>query len=126
MRRIFAVLALIFAAPPALAQTPNHDWVKSGTDPTYGMDECMDQNSITMSADGYAQFGMLLGCAGPDNQIFVGYVNCNEDMTGANLVMKSYPYNKNGTYNWPARAAVNRISASLFGRSAKFVCAKRR
>jgi hypothetical protein len=127
MKSIIAIAAALTTtlAHPALAQAPKRNWVKSGTDPTmYGMEECVDRNSIAKNADGYTQFEMGMGCAGPDNQIFVGYVNCNQDTTGTHLVMKSYPYNKSGTYNWAARSAMNTISASLFGQSAKFVCAK--
>lgn len=124
MRRTSIVLALILAAPPALAQVPAHDWVKAGTDPTYGMDICVDRNSVIKSADGYVQFEMLLGCAGPDNLIFVEYVNCNEDMTGNTLVTKSYPYNERSSYNWATRQVEDTKSASLAAQSAKFVCAE--
>jgi hypothetical protein len=124
MRRTSLALALFFAASPVLAQAPNHNWEKAGTDPTYGVDICVDRNSVIKSADGYVQFEMLLGCAGPDNQIFVEYVNCNEDMTGNTLVTKSYPYNESGSYDWATRQVEDTKSASLAAQSAKFVCAE--
>lgn len=132
MRRIFIGLALTLTALPAWAQSPNHKWVKAGTEQTMaGLYICVDQNRIVKGVDGRTQYedtmnlNNTMTCEGGlESDISVENVNCNEDMSGENLMIAGQPYKKDGTYNWADRKEISVESTSMLGQSAKFVCHK--
>ena len=120
MRAAIIVVTLALFTP-AWAQESNHKWVQSGID--NGVVDCVDQNSIVKNADGTTQYDELVFCEGADAMMRVNIVDCNQDMSGKELVIKGRPYNpgKDGKYHWGDE---HTDSTSLSGQSAKFVCHK--
>jgi hypothetical protein len=117
-----AWVALALATLPAWAQGSNHKWVKSGTDTGLGFVICVDQNNIVKDANGHTQFEALLSCVG--EIIITIDVDCNQDMSGKDITMKSFPYSTDGTYDWAKIKGESTKNSSLLGQSAKFVCNK--
>jgi hypothetical protein len=62
-------------------------------------------------------------CEGDDAMIRVNIVDCNQDMSGKEVVIRGRPYNpgKDGEYHWGDE---HTDSTSLSAQSAKFVCNK--
>jgi hypothetical protein len=106
--------------------------MKSGTDPNMvGIYGCVDQNSIIKTSDGRTEFEFTMNLnnaltceGGLEKDIFAENVDCKQDMSGENVMMKTYPYNKDDKYNWLSRKELRISSISLEGMSAKFVCHK--
>jgi hypothetical protein len=115
------IVAFGLASMPARAQKSDHNWVQSGT--ANGLVDCVDENNIVKNADGTTQYEELVFCEGEDAIIRVNIVDCNQDMSGAEIAMKGRPYNpgKDGKYHWGEEKT---NSSSLSGQSAKFVCHK--
>jgi hypothetical protein len=120
-RAALAMVTLALAPLPAGAQGSDHKWVQSGT--ANGLVDCVDQNSIVKNPDGTTQYDELVFCEGEDAMIRVKIVDCNQDMSGKEVVMKGRPYNpgKDGQYHWSDE---HPDSTSLSAQSAKFVCGK--
>ena len=121
MRGPIVILSLALSTLPASAQGSNHKWIQSGTE--NGLVDCVDQNSIVKNADGTIQYEELYFCKGADDDIRVNIVNCNQDMSGKQIIIRGRPYNpgKDGKYYFGDEPT---DSTTMPGQSAKFVCHK--